>query len=129
MMNSTAAASVLRQTADELEGHPVTAEPPKGETVITRILRLYATATDAGTHGPQRSAIRGGRPLALVNFVHPETGQTLNLGVFWIGVDKKKQAAVGLRKLVKSGNLHRGHRRYAPAYWVPINELASHGNK
>ena len=69
-----------------------------------------------------QTAPRKGLPLAVVNF----RGKTL--GVFWKGEGKTGAPTVGLRKLVKSGRLHAGHRRFAPAYWVAISDLPNHGN-
>lgn len=97
--------------------------PGNNETVIAKIRRLYDNADEAGKNGLQKTAVRGGAPLATVAY----NGK--RLGVFWIGTGARtKVPTVGLRKLVKSGRLHRGHRRFAPAYWVPISELANHGN-
>lgn len=125
MKNVNTLAHELKSTANELID--ITSKPV--ETVIGKIKQLLANATEKGKNGLQVSIIRGGRPLALVQYVHPTTGVQMRLGVFWIGISGRTNfPTVGLRKLVKSGCCHRGHRRFAPAYWVEISELASHGN-
>ena len=125
MKDANTLAQEIQTTATELID--ITAKP--AETVIDKIRRLLANATEEGKNGLQVSIARGGRPLAIVQYVHPTTGVQMRLGVFWIGIGgRTKFPTVGLRKLVKSGCCHRGHRRFAPAYWVEISELASHGN-
>ena len=89
------------------------------ETATELVNRLFARGTG---EKQATSAVRGGMPLAVVIY------EGKRLGVFWIGIGRDKKPTVGLRKLVKSGHLHRGHRRFAPAYWVEISELAAHGN-
>ena len=118
-MNSTQRqlAHQIRDTAALLiDAVAKPAEPPKSETVIAKVTRLYNADNPA-------KAAQGGMPLAVVNY----NGK--RLGVFWIGSGKDNAGpTVGLRKLVKSGRLHRGHRRFAKAYWVLISDLASHDN-
>jgi hypothetical protein len=92
------------------------AEPVAKPVELTLIQKLLAIAD--GTSAP-----RGGFPLATVSYY----GKTF--GVFWKGEGKPHgRPTVGLRKLVMSGRLHKGHRRFAPAKWVEITELAAHGN-
>lgn len=123
-MNNTQT-QLAHQIAEAANTLIVSAKPVtvKAETVIAKIQRLHANATEQGKNGLQTSAVRGGLPLAVVNY------NSKRLGVFWIGTGgKTEKPTVGLRKLVNSGRLHRGHRRFAPAYWVEISDLAAHGN-
>ena len=91
-------------------------EPVAKPVELTLMQKLHGIAD--GT-----SAQRKGMPLATVSYY----GKTF--GVFWKGEGKAHgRPTVGLRKLVKSGRLHAGHRRFAPAKWVEIADLPAHGN-
>lgn len=124
MKDANTLAQQIVDTANDLMKVTDKSGAAKVETVIGKIQRLHANATEPGTNGLQATAVRGGMPLAVVN----HDGK--RRGVFWIGTGARTGVpTVGLRKLVNSGHLHRGHRRFAPAYWVPISELAAHGNE
>ena len=88
-----------------------------GEAKPTSVIATVSALPDGSSAG------RGGYPLALVLYF----GKTF--GVFWKGEGKNDAGpTVGIRKLVQSGRLHKGHRKFAPAKWLKISELAAHGN-